>query len=198
MLQDRGAMLMGIGIGAGLMYFLDPAGGGRRRALVRDKVIHAGHVAGEAADATRRDLANRASGVAARVRGTLHDEPVDDRVLEERVRAQLGRVVSHPHAIDVGAEAGVVTLRGQILMREVAPLCRAVSRVAGVSDVVDQLDAHETADNIPALQGERSQPAGMRRRPWSPTARMMTAMAATAGIGLLARAAATRQHDLPA
>jgi hypothetical protein len=191
MLQDRGAMLMGIGIGAGLMYFLDPTGGGRRRALVRDQIIHASHYAEEAAQATRRDLTNRATGVAARLRGATRREPPDDRVLIERVRAQLGRVVSHPHAIDVDAIDGVVTLRGPILMREVAPLCRAVSRIRGVGEVIDQLDAHDTAENIPALQGEGSSAGGMRRE-WSPTARMMTAMVATAGVGLLARATAAR------
>jgi len=40
------------------------------------------------------------------------DTPVDDDVLVERVRAHLGRAVSHPHAVDVGAADGVVTLRG--------------------------------------------------------------------------------------
>ena len=31
-------LLTGLGVGAGLMYFLDPRHGNRRRALVRDKV----------------------------------------------------------------------------------------------------------------------------------------------------------------
>ena len=192
MLQDRGAMLMGMGIGAGLMYFLDPNGGGRRRALVRDKIVHAGHLAEEAAGATGRDLTNRASGMAARLRGITDQAPVDDRILVERVRAQLGRVVSHPSAIEVDAADGVVTLRGPVLRHEVGRLCRSVSRVKGVCEVVDQLDAHETATNVPALQGEGSMPASMWQREWSPTTRMVTALVATAGVGLLARAAATR------
>jgi uncharacterized membrane protein len=41
MLQDRGAMLTGLGLGLGLMYFFDPERGRRRRALVRDQTAHA-------------------------------------------------------------------------------------------------------------------------------------------------------------
>jgi hypothetical protein len=47
-----------------VMYFLDPQGGRRRRALVRDKATSwAGDMA-EYADKTARDLSNRARGLA--------------------------------------------------------------------------------------------------------------------------------------
>jgi hypothetical protein len=68
-----------MGVGAGLMYFLDPAAGRRRRALVRDQVTHSVHVTTGAFDSTRRDLRNRAQGVAARARRLFrrpkHDIP---------------------------------------------------------------------------------------------------------------------------
>jgi hypothetical protein len=188
MLHDRGAMLVGMGIGASLMYFLDPNGGGRRRALARDQIVHAGHVVSDAADATSRDLANRAAGVAARIRGARHNGPVDDRVLAERVRARLGRVVSHPRAIDVDVSGGVVTLRGPILQSEVGPLCDAVAGISDVREVVDELDAHVNPDNVPALQGGREQTRAWHR-PWSPTKQLVTCLAATAGLGLIATAA---------
>jgi hypothetical protein len=191
MVHDRGAMLVGMGIGASLMYFLDPNGGGRRRALVRDKVVHAGHVVSETADATSRDVANRVAGVTARIRGARHNGPVDDRVLAERIRAQLGRVVSHPRAIDANVSDGVVTLRGAILQSEVERLCEAVVRIGGVREVVDELDAYTSAENVPALQGGHEQ-AGIRHRPWSPTKQLVTCLAATAGLGLIATAAAAR------
>ena len=73
--------------------------------------------------------------------------------LIERVRARLGRLVSHPHAIQVGARRGHVTLSGPILEREVEPLLTAVRNVWGVSDVEDRLVAYERAENIPSLQG---------------------------------------------
>jgi hypothetical protein len=37
------ALALGLGIGAGLMYFLDRDRGSRRRAHVRNQVLHASH-----------------------------------------------------------------------------------------------------------------------------------------------------------
>jgi BON domain len=192
MRQDRGAILtsLGIGAGAGLMYFLDPVGGRRRRALFRDRVVHASHVLSDATGAAGRDMSHRAAGMAARIRGA-GQEAVDDRVLEERVRAQLGRVCSHPRAIEVSASEGMITLRGPILEAEANRVCRAIERVNGVRGIWDELQVHTEPGNIPALQGG-STPRPFWQRSWSPTARACTALAATAGIGLLARAAVNR------
>ena len=187
MLHTRGAILTGFGVGAGLMYFMDPTAGARRRARLRDRFVHAGHVAGEAASATRTDVANRASGLAARMRRMREVRPVDDRTLTERVRARLGRVVSQPRAIDVSAVNGVITLRGTILRDEIEGLCRAVSRMDGVSEVIDALDIHDEPVHVSALQRGRTTPAAWRAL-GSPTGRMMAALAATAGASLLARA----------
>jgi uncharacterized membrane protein len=193
------------------MYFLDPERGRRRRARVRDRLAHAAAISGDAAGATGRDVAHRASGVAARVRGTLSRGRVDDRVLAERVRAQLGRLVSHPRALDVDAVDGVVTLRGPILQHEVQGLLNAIERVDGVREVVNALEEHRDARSIPALQGG-STPPGLQedvwQRQWSPTTRLFTGttgmalvgygasrrtvpgvLMAAAGVGLLARAA---------
>src|SRR5690606_24938145 len=102
--MDRStAILAGAGLGAGLMYLLDPDTGRRRRALTRDRLVHATHVAGHAAGAAGRDLAHRAAGAAARIRGRVKHEEVDDTVLVERVRARLGHLVSHPGALEVHA-----------------------------------------------------------------------------------------------
>jgi hypothetical protein len=194
MRQDRGTILTSLGVGAGvagLMYFLDPDGGRRRRALLRDRVAHASHVLSDATGATGRDISHRAAGVAARFRSADRG-PVDDRVLEERVRAQLGRVCSHPRAIDVSASEGMVTLRGPILESEAHRVCRSIERVSGVRGIWDELQPHAEPGNIPALQGG-STPRPLWQRSWSPAARACTAaLAATAGIGLLARAASNR------
>ena len=156
MLHNRGAFLWGLGIGLGLMYILDPDRGRRRRALARDKVSRSAHVTADKFGATRRDLSQRARGVAARVRGSFSHEDVGDEVLVERVRAQLGRLVSHPRAIEVSAESGRVTLSGPILRSEVADLINGVESVRGVREVVNALHEHESADNVPALQGGTS------------------------------------------
>jgi hypothetical protein len=172
------------------MYLLDPDAGRRRRALLRDRVVHAGHVLSDATGAAGRDMSHRAAGMAARLRGSNH-EAVDDRVLEERVRAQLGRVCSHPRAIDVSASEGMITLRGPILEAESNRVCRAIEGVNGVRGIWDELQLHSEPGNILALQGG-STPRPIWQRSLSPTARVCTALIATAGIGLLARAAANR------
>ena len=50
------SVLVGAGAGAGLMYLLDPDLGNRRRALMRDQLVRAGHVTGDAVDVTSRDV----------------------------------------------------------------------------------------------------------------------------------------------
>src|SRR5437763_8489304 len=99
--MDRGLSLLGgIGLGAGLMYFLDPQQGRRRRGLVRDQLTSLLSRADDAACCVGRDLAHRARGVAAEARSLVSADDADDRVIEGRVRSALGRVVSHPSAIE--------------------------------------------------------------------------------------------------
>jgi hypothetical protein len=50
------------------MYFLDPQGGRRRRAQVRDKASSWAHQAEDYTEKTARHLSNRATGVAHEVR----------------------------------------------------------------------------------------------------------------------------------
>lgn len=186
MLEDRKAVLTGLGVGAGLAYFLDPRRGRRRRAQIRDRIAHAVNITGDALAATGRDVLHRTSGVSARAGGTLRHQSVDDRVLVERVRAQLGRVVSHPHALHVEGSAGVVTLSGPILQVEVPRLLSAVERVRGVREVVNALDEHKEARNVPSLQGG-STPPGLQpdiwQREWAPTTRLLVGSAGTVLVG---------------
>src|ERR671914_2548723 len=106
----------GAAIGLALMYFLDPNSGRRRRARTRDKVVHAARLVNEGAKVTARDTVHRAQGAWAEAKRLFnHEENIDDETLIGRVRAALGRVVSHPHAIEVAASGGHVTLLGPIL-----------------------------------------------------------------------------------
>jgi hypothetical protein len=59
------SFLAGAGLGAGLMYMLDPDTGRRRRALARDKAVRLAHEAEDAAEVVARDATNRARGLAA-------------------------------------------------------------------------------------------------------------------------------------
>ena len=57
------AVLAGFGIGAAAMYLLDPQGGNRRRALMRDKAIKFNRQTREALEGKAKDLSNRTKGV---------------------------------------------------------------------------------------------------------------------------------------
>jgi osmotically-inducible protein OsmY len=158
MRQNNGALLLGVGIGALLMFYLDPNRGARRRALIRDKAIRAGNSAAELVDDTRRDLGNRLQGVKARVRRLRSDEVVDDVTLVERVRAQLGRVTTHAGTIDVKACDGEVTLCGTVDGREAKQIVRAAGKVPGVCNVINELDIDQT---LPMSRGAISMPMMM-------------------------------------
>ena len=151
-------LLVGGALGALAMYFLDPHEGRRRRARTRDKVIHAGKKLNDAGKVTARDTVQRAYGVLASARKLFQHEEVEDAVLVERVRAELGRIVSHPHAVEVSADRGHVTLSGPILAEEVRPLLRCVRGVPGVKAVSDRLTVYEDseAQHVSALQGGES------------------------------------------
>jgi len=63
--------LLGVAVGALAMLIMDPQQGRRRRALVRDKLVHAGHVSRDFIESRSRDLRNRAQGVVAEIRGGI-------------------------------------------------------------------------------------------------------------------------------
>lgn len=152
--------LLGLGVGAATMFLLDPHSGNRRRALVRDKAVHYSRIpdqARERLDDMLRDARNRANGMIARLRGQFTFGTPSDDVLVARVRSRLGHVVTHPSALDVTAHDGLVTLRGPILLNEVDRALMAVRLIPGVSDLVNQLETHVTADGVPGLQGTAPQ-----------------------------------------
>jgi hypothetical protein len=147
-------ILAGAAVGAGLMYLLDPQGGRRRRAVLRDQLVSAAHKTSDAVDATSRDMTNRARGVVAELRDRFsRDDHVGDDVLRERVRSRIGSVVGHDGGIETHVDEGHVTLRGPALVEEIDRLVRRVRSVRGVREVINQLDVHETPGTIPALQG---------------------------------------------
>jgi hypothetical protein len=178
------SLLVGAGAGAGLMYLLDPDLGNRRRALVRDQLVRAGHLTGDAVDATSRDVRNRARGVVAELRSRLSPEgDVPDDRLRERVRARLGQIVRYAHSIEATVDGGRVTLRGPVLADDMAGLVRRIGRVPGVREVDSQLEVHAEPGNVPGLQGaqtRRGQVLPLMRGALSPTARLATGLGGAA------------------
>lgn len=166
----------GLGLGTGLMFLLDPDRGRRRRALLRDKCVWSARKTGEAFAVTKRDLANRAQGIASSIQSTFSSEPADDSVITDRVRSKLGRVVSHPGAVEVSTQNGRVNLAGPILADEAPYLLACVNRIPGVKQVMNSLEVHEAADNHPALQGGRERQGStfeFFQENWSPAARVV-------------------------
>src|SRR3954470_2246907 len=180
-------LLWSAAAGAAAMYFLDPQSGRRRRARTRGKAESAARRVRDAYEVTTRDTAQRVHGLLAETQGWLRREPVSDEVLASRVRACLGRYVSHPHAIEVAASDGRVTLSGPILAHEVKALIAAVRHVRGVGGVVNRLEAHTEPGDISSLQGgveRRGQRFELLQENWSPAARLAIG---TLGLMLLMR-----------
>ncbi|HEX6998277.1 MAG TPA: SRPBCC family protein [Gammaproteobacteria bacterium] len=178
------AFLISTGIGAAAMYYLDPARGRYRRGLVRDRIVHAGHLTKRGVRVVTHDMRNRAIGTAASVRSVLDRAQPDDHVLADRVRACLGRVIAHPASVHVEASQGVVTLSGPILEHEVPQLMDCVWSVRGVREVRNELEVHKEAGRVPGLQGNPDRQPGERRpflqANWSPTARTLGGVAGAA------------------
>src|SRR6266581_8047486 len=130
--------LNGVLIAAAFMYCFDPTSGRRRRAQLRDQLLSIARKMGRGLDAAGRDLAHRTYGLAARAASAFNDGPVDDEVIAERVRSALGRVVSHPGAIDVSVALGRVELSGAILAQEYRSLIQAVEAIRGVEEIEDR------------------------------------------------------------
>lgn len=180
-------LVRGAALGAALTYLLDRRQGKRRRTLVKDKLVHASHKAQDGAGAASRDLEHRVQGWIARAKSRLRRASTADAVLEARVRSKLGRLVSHPGAIQVVADDGSITLCGPVLERELGDVVAGASSVRGVKSVENRLEAHARAEHVPGLQD--GHPRG-RPRPeflqshWAPGARVL---AGALGGGLIMR-----------
>jgi hypothetical protein len=98
--------LGGLGLGALLVYIFDPNVGRRRRAVLRDKATRFGRKTLDAFDVTSRDRKNRVTGLTARTRNLIKWDDVSDEILIQRVRSELGGLVSHPGSVDVRADIG--------------------------------------------------------------------------------------------
>ncbi len=147
-MNNKTAIVGAVGLGAALMYFLDPDRGRRRRALVRDKVESAGNKATDYAEKMGRDIRNRAYGVVAETKSLFQHEEVTDDVLVDRVRAKLGRYKVH---VDVQAHDGVVSLSGPIVESALPMVLRAVRFVRGVKEVNNQMNVQKDAEELPAM-----------------------------------------------
>ena len=140
-IKDRIITASAVAAGAALMYLLDGASGARRRAELRDKLVSFSRMGTRKANVAARDVAHRLEGAWAEAGHLFKNEVASDDMLSERVRSQLGRVVSHAHSVEVTAPDGCITLRGSVPDGERDQLLRRVHRVRGVRMVLDKLRA---------------------------------------------------------
>ena len=168
-----GSAGVGAGLGAGLMYLLDPQGGRGRRAVARDKSVSALKKGGQVAAKTSRDLGNRTKGLISEAGTKLRGSDLvsnltnQGQTLLTNVQRSVRRAVSFPAAIEALVEEGKVILHGLVLASEVAGLLVAIEAIEGVSEVQNQLEIHESVEGLAAFRN------GARR--WvRPTARVLT------------------------
>ena len=155
------AFLGGCIAGALAMYYLDPRTGAYRRSLVRDKAVAAGHEAAWLARAKSKRAADRLKGVVAtgRLDRVSHRAPESDQQLHERLRARIGRLVSHPRMVQLEVQEGRVRLSGHVLRRELDALLGDIRGMTGVNGVHSELELHERAQDLQNIAAPRRQQA---------------------------------------
>ena len=159
MLHQTMSLIGGAGFGAGMMYFLDPDRGRRRRALVRDKSIRWSRKTRELAGSTSRDVQNRAKGMEAAVKSWVQPEPpVSDHVLAERLdvgaRRALGRKLAEP---DLGHAAQRRLRHELVVLHHLAVILHRLVLRSGRHDEQRQRErADERLDRFHSCSSQRS------------------------------------------
>jgi uncharacterized membrane protein len=168
-----------LGLGAGLMYFLDPQHGERRRSMVRNKANQFVNDIDDSINIAMQDARNRARGVLSEMTARLSDERTPDWILEERVRSNLGRTGRYTRGIDVRAENGRIYLTGPVLQEDQDILMKSAMRTRGVHGVESQFQIFDTPKDIPALQNAaatRGQTGSTAGHNWSPSTRLLSSV----------------------
>lgn len=172
-------LLTSIGLGAGLMYFLDPQHGEQRRTMVRERANQFVNNFDESIDMAVQNARSRVRGVLSEMTARFSDEGAPDWILEERVRSNLGRMARHYRGIEVRADHGQIYLSGPVLREEEDAIVKTAIRMRGVHGVENQLQVVETPQDISAMQSEASRrPArpDWQQNNWSPTTRLLSSV----------------------
>jgi len=117
-----GVFIIGALCGSALMYLLDPEKGHHRRKMLGGKVRG---MVGNAGKSSRRPDEGHVA---------------EDQVLIERVRSQIGHVISYPKDIEIYASSGRILVSGRISEDEAEILLECVRGVKGVTEVDDDLE----------------------------------------------------------
>jgi uncharacterized membrane protein len=164
-------LLVSIGLGAGVMYFLDPQHGERRRTMVRERANDFVNNINDSIDMAVENARMKTRGVLTEMTAKLGNEGTTDWILEERVRNNLGRMA---RGVNIAANAGRITLTGPVLRENADTIVNTAMRTRGVYGVENQLDVFDNPQDIPSLEGASS---GLQTRPaLSPTTRVLSSV----------------------
>ncbi len=195
--------LAGMAIGALAMYIADPSEGRRRRALLQDKMSSYSARTQKMVGGKVRDARNRLSGLQAEAMRMItprQAKPIDNHVLEARVRSRVARAMPQLADLSVDADEGMVTLSGRLPAEEEGPLLELVEGIPGVEAVRfgAQLDDEGSEGGwMPSVLAGRSAwwmagAAGAGLLAWYGLTRRqpLGLVAAATGLGLMARGGA--------
>jgi len=178
--QGKKWMLLGgaaaAAAGAAAYYFLDSEKGKQRRAALSRK---AGRLAERATNGFA-DIQHRLQGKTMEAWHGLHREQPSDRVLEQRIRSRMGRIVAHPHGIHVVSDGGAVTLWGIAAEGEIRGLVHAVESMHGVTEVLNHLEPHEANEPAARESTVLKQARDETMLNWSPATRICVGTAGAA------------------
>jgi uncharacterized membrane protein len=169
--------------GAAAIYFLDHQRGHARRARFATRARRLSTDVAEGAVKSARDSWQHLAGTARQAWSNFgRSEWPEDRVLVERIRSRMGRIVSHPHKIHVVSDDGIVTLWGPASEEERRRLAHVVQTMPGVREVVNHLEIHEGYE--PVMPGPSPFKAAQQETllNWSPSKRLLAGMAGSSAI----------------
>lgn len=150
-------MAAGAAIGAGAMALLDPGRGARRRAWIKDKMSRGANISARVIDKKARHIRNEARGAVAEQRARMREGYVADDILEERVKAQIGHVLSH-RSVGLYVHDGHVIVEGPVLRGERQKLAGRLNATRGVQSYDLRVKEHDTDEGLPSPQGVSSFP----------------------------------------
>lgn len=157
------AGLSAAALGAAAIYLFDPTNGRGRRKMVADKATRIVNDTGRAFRQAGRyatDMMNRGRGLAHETRFRVHAaaQDVSPETLVQRVRSEMGHVVSNAGAITVVVDGDRnVTLTGNVPTAEVDRLLSTVHQVPGVNQVINRLDVQDTMSGFTNTAGAAGQ-----------------------------------------
>jgi osmotically-inducible protein OsmY len=147
-LADMGVALAGAaGVGAGLMYMLDPDRGKDRRTVLRETVDRTARKTADEIGTASRNVGKKIKDITVNAKSSFKRQPADD-VLLKRVGTAVGKILANPRLIGVTINQGLTTLTGEVAEHELPRVLEKVSRIPGVKAVINRLQVKRQLNDV--------------------------------------------------